>query len=300
MSVLAARFPKFRRKYGFVLLVLVPLAIWFILFSYGPILYALWASLRNTHTLNPSMSRFVGFKNYISLLSDRRFLKSMSNVVRFVVAKGVGNITLSLGLAILLERLRKGRNVYLFFIFMPVVIAEIAVAMLFIWLYDPQAGLFNFILQSIGLPTLKFLRSTSQALYSIVGANLWKTYGYATVIFLAALLDVPRSYYEAAKVDGASRWQSFWHITVPSIRNALVLILVLIVIDGVQQFTTVSVMTGGGPADSTLMPAVLVYDQGLGAMNYRMGYASSIAFVMFAIILVVTVFQLRIFRSLYD
>jgi ABC-type sugar transport system permease subunit len=300
MSTLKARLPKIRRRYGFVLLVLIPVAIWFIAFSYGPILYAFWASLRNTHTLNPGMSRFVGLKNYVSLLSDRRFLKSMSNVVRFVVAKGVGNIILSLGLAVLLERLRRGRNFYLFFIFMPVVIAEIAVAMLFIWLYDPQAGLFNFILQSLGLPTLKFLRSTSQALYSIVGANLWKTYGYATVIFLAALLDVPQSYYEAAKVDGASRWQSFWHITLPSIKNAMVLVLVLVVIDGVQQFTTVSVMTGGGPADSTLTPAVLVYDQGLGAMNYRMGYASAVAFVMFAIILVVTVFQLRLFRTVYD
>jgi ABC-type sugar transport system permease subunit len=224
----------------------------------------------------------------------------MSNVVRFVIAKGVGNVALSLTLAVLLERLRKGRNFYLFFIFMPVVISEVAVAMLFIWLYDPQAGLLNFFLRAMDLPTLKFLRSTSQALYSVVGANLWKTYGYATVIFLAALLDVPQSYYEAAKVDGASSWQSFWHITVPSIRNALVLVLVLIVIDGVQQFTTVSVMTGGGPADSTLTPAVLVYDQGLGAMNYRMGYASSVAFVMFAIILVVTVFQLRVFQSLYE
>jgi len=292
--------PRFRRRYGFVILVLAPVMLWFVVFSYGPIAWAFWSSLRNTHTLNPQMSRFVGLRNYVSLLSDRRFLKSMSNVARFVLAKGVGNIVISLGLAILLERLRRGRNFYLFFIFMPVVISEVVVSMLFIWLYDPRLGLLNFILQSIGLPAQQFIRSTRQALYSVVGANLWKTYGYATVIFLAALLDVPRTYYEAAKVDGASAWQSFWHITIPSIKNALVLVLVLIVIDGVQQFTTVQVMTGGGPADSTLTPAVLVYNQGLGADNYRMGYACAVAFVMFAVILVVTVFQLRLFRSIYE
>jgi ABC-type sugar transport system permease subunit len=274
--------------------------LWFVTFSYGPILYAFWASLRNTQTLNPGMSKFIGLTNYISLASDRRFLKSMVNVVRFVFAKGIGNITLSLGLAILLERLRRGRNFYLFCIFMPVVISEVAVAMLFSWLYDPRLGLLNFLIEAVGLTPQHFLRSTEQALYSVVGANLWKTYGHATVIFLASLLNVPVVYYEAARVDGASRWDLFWHITMPSIKNAMVLVLVLIVIDGVQQFTTVSVMTNGGPADSTLMPALLVYGQGLGANNYRMGYASAIAFVMFAIVLVVTILQLRLFRSVYE
>jgi len=291
---------RLQTKYGFVLLVLAPILLWFIIFAYAPIGYALWASLRNTHTLNPAMSKFVGLQNYLALVHDRRFLLAMSNMVQFVIAKGIGNIFLSLGLALLLERLQRGRNFYLFFIFMPVVMSTVAVAMLFLWLYDPQAGLLNFLLQSVGLPAQSFIRSTKQALLSVVGVDLWKTYGYATVIFLAALLDVPREYYEAARVDGASRWQSFRHITIPSLRNALVLVLVLIVIDGVQHFTTVAVMTGGGPADSTLMPSLLVYREGLGANNYRMGYASAVAFVMFAIILIVTFFQLKIFRSLYE
>jgi ABC-type sugar transport system permease subunit len=299
-NVLPAGVLRWWAKYGFVLLVLAPLLLWFLIFAYGPIFYALWASLRNTHTLDPDLSRFVGLQNYRDLSHDRRFLQAMSNMVRFVIAKGIGNIILSLGLALLLERLRWGRNVYLFFIFMPVVMSTVAVAMLFLWLYDPQAGLINFLLQAVGLPTQSFLRSSKQALLSVVGVDLWKTYGYATVIFLAALLDVPREYYEAASLDGASRWQAFWQITIPSIRNALVLVLVLIVIDGVQHFTTVAVMTGGGPADSTLMPSLLVYREGLGANNYRMGYACAVAFVMFAIILVVTFFQLKLFRSLYE
>jgi multiple sugar transport system permease protein len=289
--------PRWWAKHRFVILTLAPIMLWFVVFSYGPIVYAFWASLHNTHTLNPGISKFIGLQNYLALSDDRRFLQSMVNMVQFVIYKGIGNILLSLGLALLLERLQRGRNFYLFFIFMPVVMSTVAVAMLFLWLYDPRAGLINFLLQSAGLPAQSFLRSTEQALLSVVGVDLWKTYGYATVIFLAALLDVPREYYEAARVDGASRWQSFWHITLPSIRNALLLVLVLIVIDGVQHFTTVSVMTGGGPADSTLMPSILVYREGLGANNYRMGYASAVAFVMFAIILVVTFLQLRVFRS---
>ncbi|MHB0859074.1 MAG: carbohydrate ABC transporter permease [Anaerolineae bacterium] len=294
------RLRRFARDYGFVTMVLTPIMLWFVVFSLGPILYAFWSSLRNVHTLNPSMSRFVGLQNFIELTRDQRFIKSMVNVVRFVLVKGAGNITISLTLALLLERLRRGRNVYLFFAFMPVVISEIAVAMLFIWFYDPQLGLINHLLTSVGLPAQSFLRSTKQALYSVVLMDLWKNYGQAAVIFLAALLDIPSSYYEAAKVDGASAWQSFRHITVPMLRNAILLISVLIVIDGVQKFTSVSIMTGGGPADSSIMPSLLVYREGLGANNYRMGYASAIAFVMFAVILIVTTLQRKVFRSMYD
>lgn len=288
---------KFVRQYGFVLIVLVPIMLWFILFSFGPIIYAFYASLRNMHTLDPSISRYVGAENYLTLLKDRRFLESMNNVFHFVVVKAIGNVVLSLGLALLLERLRRGRNFYLFFIFMPVVLSVVAVSILFLWLYDTRVGLLNFLLTSVGLPAQSFIRSTDQALYSIVAMDLWMSYGYATVIFLAALLDIPGEYYEAAKIDGASRWQAFRYITLPLLSNALVLVLVLIVIDGVQKFTPVAVMTNGGPADSTLLPSLLVYRQGLGANNYQMGYASAMAVVMFVIILVVTALQLRLFRS---
>ena len=288
---------KFMRQYGFVIAVLVPIMLWFVLFAFGPILYAFYASMFNMHTLDPSISRFIGLENYRSLANDRRFLGSMYNVFRFVIVKAIGNIVLSLGLALLLERLRRGRNFYLFFIFMPVVMSVVAVSILFIWLYDTRVGLLNFLITSAGLPAQSFLRSTAQALYSIVAMDLWMTYGYATVIFLAALLDIPSEYYEAAKIDGASRWQAFRYITLPLLSNALVLVLVLIVIDGVQKFTPVAVMTNGGPADSTLLPSVLVYRQGLGANNYQMGYSSAMAVVMFAVILVVTVLQLKLFRS---
>src|SRR3954469_5094163 len=107
---------RLRRKYGFVVLSLAPIFLWFLIFAYGPIVYSLWASLTNTHTLNPKIAHFVGLNNYVSLLSDRRFLLSMKNVVLFVLVKMVLNITLSLGLAILLERIKHGRNFYLFFI----------------------------------------------------------------------------------------------------------------------------------------------------------------------------------------
>ena len=291
---------RFRRRYGFVVAVLTPILLWFIIFSFGPIIYALWASLTNTHTLDPSLARFVGFKNYISLLEDRRFLMSMGNVTKFVAVKGFLNILFSLGLALLMERLRYGRNVYLFFIFMPVVISQVAVAMLFLWLYDPRLGLINYLLGLVEIPPQSFIRSTTQAIYSVAVADVWKTYGYAAVIFLAGLLNIPQDYYEAAKVDGATRLQTLWRVTIPLLKNPLVLVMVLIVIDGVQHFTMVQVMTGGGPADSTLMPSILVYDYGLGANNYQMGYASSISILMFAVILIVTVFQLRLFRSLYE
>jgi ABC-type sugar transport system permease subunit len=287
----------FWRKYGFVFLVLAPILAWFVIFAYGPIFYALWASLTNTHTLNPSIARFVGIQNYVSLLDDRRFLIAMQNVAQFVVIKAVLNIGISLGLALLMERLKHGRNFYLFFIFMPVVMSTVAVAMLFIWLYDPRSGLLNYLLGLVGIPAQSFIRSTSQALFSLVLADVWKTYGYAAVIFLAALLDIPRDFYEAARVDGASRWQSLRHVTIPLLKNALVLVLVLIIIDGVQHFTMASVLTGGGPADHTLMPSMLVYSEGLGANNYRMGYACALSFVMFAVILVMTLLQLRFFRS---
>ncbi len=294
------RWARFWSRYGFILAVLVPILLWFCIFSFGPILYALYASLTNIHSLDPSRAKFVGLDNYISLLDDRRFLASMSNVFKFVLVKGILNILLSLGLALLLERLRRGRNFYLFFIFMPVVISQVAVAMLFLWLYDPRLGLINYLLSLVEIPPQSFIRSTAQAIYSVAIADVWKTYGYAAVIFLAGLLDIPQDYYEAAKVDGATRLQTLWRVTLPLLKNPLVLVMVLIVIDGVQHFTMVQVMTGGGPADSTLMPSILVYNYGLGANNYRMGYASAISVIMFVVIMAITVFQLRLFRSLYD
>ena len=294
------RWARFWNQYGFVIAVLTPILLWFCIFSFGPILYALGASFTNVHTLDPSLARFTGLKNYINLLDDRRFMMSMSNVFKFVLTKGVLNILISLGLALLLERLRRGRNLYLFFIFMPVVISQVAVAMLFLWLYDPRLGLINYLLSLVEIPPQSFIRSTAQAIYSVAVADVWKTYGYAAVIFLAGLLDIPQDYYEAARVDGATRLQTLWRVTIPLLKNALILVLVLIVIDGVQHFTMVQVMTGGGPADSTLMPSLLVYNYGLGANNYRMGYACAVSFLMFVVILTVTVLQLRLFRSLYD
>ena len=186
------RWARFWNRYGFILAVLTPILLWFTIFSFGPILYALYASLTNIHSLDPSMAKFVGLKNYISLLDDRRFLASMSNVFKFVLVKGILNILLSLGLALLLERLRRGRNFYLFFIFMPVVISQVAVAMLFLWLYDPRLGLINYLLSLVEIPPQSFIRSTAQAIYSVAIADVWKTYGYAAVIFLAGLLDIPQ------------------------------------------------------------------------------------------------------------
>jgi multiple sugar transport system permease protein len=170
------------------------------------------------------------------------------------------------------------------------------------WLYQPQRGSLNVLLSLVGIPSQPFLQSTSQALPSIVAVNVWHDLGFQIVIFLAGLSAIPVLYYEAARLDGAGRWDLFRHVTLPLLNPTIVFLAVTSAISSLQVFTQVQNMSAqgtGGPLNSTLSLVLYVYQKAFGGA-YQMGYASAMTVVLFALILAVTLIQLRVLSRRYE
>jgi len=292
--------PVWRRStFWFGLVVLVPIFAWYAVFALWPIVGAFWISLHRYNALNPELGRFVGLRNYLELPGDERFRAALANSFLYMLAKNLMALPVALLLAVLLEKVRR-RQFYLFAYFLPVVMSLIGTVVLFIWLYDPVVGLLNGLLQAVGLPPQKFLRSESQALVSIAGMDAWKSFGFYTIVFLAGLLNIPEILYDAARVDGADGWRSFWHVTLPLLSRTLALVLVIAAIDGFQVFAAPYIMGDhrGGPGRSTLVLSMLVYLEGLANLN--LGYAASVSFVLFVIVIAIAIVQLRLLRRSAD
>jgi len=236
---------------------------------------------------------FVGLENYISLFKDEVFWKSLKNTFIFV---GVGvplSITVSLFMAVILnENFIRFRSFFRAGYFVPVITTIVAVAVIWKWLYNPDYGLINWFIGLFGIPPQDWLRSTKLALPSLIIMAVWKNFGYNMVIFLAGLQAIPSSLYEAAWVDGADKWQSFLHITLPGLRPTTFFVTVTTFIGYFQFFAEPYVMTQGGPMNSTISMVLYMYYQGF--KFFRMGYASAIAYVLFGIIFIFTVLQLRL------
>jgi multiple sugar transport system permease protein len=173
-----------------------------------------------------------------------------------------------------------------------------AIARVWRWAYAPQVGTFNTILQMIGLPSQPFLTSPDQALYSIIAVIIWQSIGFAVVIMLAGLNQIPRVYYEAAELDGASFWQRLRHITIPLMNTAIVFLTITLTIGALQTFTLVFIMAEagghdlGGPLNSTRTLVIHIYDHGF--RRYEFGYAAAITVVMLLMMISLTIFQIRL------
>ena len=287
-----------RPQFWFGLSVLVPIFVWYGVFAAWPIARAIFISLHNWSVLNPAMSQFVGFENYAELLERDLFTTALINTVKYVLALILCVTPLSLLVAALLNSVQRGQRIYLAFIFLPVVISTVAAAVMFRWFYDFNAGLFNSLIGLVGVPPQPFPNSFDQALFSVVAVDVWKSLGYYTVILLAGMLQVPQTLREAARMDGANAWHVFRYVDLPGIRNVLALVTVIVAIQGFQAFTPILVMTegvgSGGPGRSTTVLPLLIYQDGL--LRFQLGNATAVAFVLFAIVMVVTVVQLWILR----
>jgi multiple sugar transport system permease protein len=208
-------------------------------------------------------------------------------------------------LALAIEATGILRGAFRMVYFLPVVTSTIATALIWAWLYQPSLGLFNQILELLHLPTQSFLKSTSQALPSIVLYALWKNMGFNMVLFIAGLTSIEPTFYDAAKVDGANRWQIFWRITLPLLQPTMVFVLVTGVISTLQVFGPVYIMSSetsdvlpGGPANSTIV--VSVYQWLLAFRELELGYGSAMGVVLFVIILALALAQMRFLQTRWD
>lgn len=238
--------------------------------------------------------RFVGLGNYSRLLGDPLFWKSLG--ITLVFAFVGGSLTLAVSLAAALavnSRLARCQGLLRTVYFAPVVTTLVGVAVVWRYLYQPRYGLVNGFLGLFGLPAIDWLGDPRWALPALILLAVWKNFGYAMILFVAALRNIPQSYYEAASLDGAGAWQQFRHVTLPMLRPALFFVVTLTLIGYLQFFTEPMVMTReGGPLNATLSVALLMFKQGFRWWN--LGYASAVACVLFLLVLAATLTQRRL------
>jgi multiple sugar transport system permease protein len=276
-------------------LFLLPNILGFLVFSVGPVIASAGISLLDWNLLNPP--QWVGIGNYARLLTDQEFWSSLRVTLFYTLGMLPLSIIPALILAVALNQPIRGRTIYRTIFFLPVVSSLIAVSLLWRWLYNPSFGLLNYLLNGLfgmlGLPITApdWLQSPTWAMPAIILMSAWKSLGYNMVLYLAGLQGIPRSLYEAAEIDGAGRWQRFGQITVPLLTPTTFFVIIITLIGSFQVFDQAYIMTGGGPARSTVTTVYYIYANGFE--RYQMGYASAIAWVLFLIILTLTMIQWR-------
>jgi multiple sugar transport system permease protein len=242
--------------------------------------------------------RFIGLENYRRLLNDPMFWTALKNTLYFVVVGGPLSVLVSLGAALLVNhRLTRFQGVFRTLLFLPVVTTLVAVAVVWRYLYHPRYGFLNYVLGLAGLPPIEWLGDPDWAMPAIILMAVWKNFGFNMVVFIAGLQSIPHRLYEAAEIDGADGWSQFRYITLPTLAPTFLFVTVITLIGYFQLFAEPYVMTQGGPADSTLSVALLMFQEGFRWWN--LGYAAAVAFVLFLIILAGTLIQawLRRWRS---
>ena len=268
-----------------------------LVFSLIPILFSGWVSLHNWDMLSPVGDMpWVGLDNYIYLLTqDNVFRQALGNTFVFVIGGVASNVALGLGFALLLNSKLRGQKLWRVLYFLPVITAPLALGVIFAFIFNRNYGLINSLLVGIGIPRQPFLSSPYQSLLVIIFMAIYQYVGYYIVIFVAGLQGIPQDYYDAASVDGANGWQQFWKITLPLLKPVMLFVIVTNTIGGLQVFDLVFSSTAGGPVNSTMTIVLHMYNT---AFKFsRMGRASAMAFILFAIILAITVIQLRVLRD---
>ena len=271
---------------------IAPALIGFTVFYLVPCIRAIYISLTDWNLLRPA--KFIGSANYSRLWSDPNFWNSMRVTVLYVLYNIPLQTVVGLLLAALLHRL--GRSVALRSVILaPYLIANVIAAILWFWMLDPLLGFINAVLQSMGIGRIPFFSDEQLALPTIAAVNIWRHMGFVALLFYTGMQAIPRDIYEAARIEGAGGWKSFWNITLPLLRPTLVFVLVTSIIGSFQVFDTIAVTTLGGPVNSTRTIVWYIYESSF--VNFRMGYASAMSCALFVSLAVVTKVQMRILRS---
>ena len=294
-SLAARRFRENLIGWGFAL----PFVVIFVLFMAGPIVASLllaFTSFGLADLRNPLGASFVGLDNFVKLLSDQKFVAGILNTAYFVVVGVPLTLVLGLAAALSLNRgISRFRTLFRVGYYLPVVTSIVAIAVVWRFVLNPDQGLVNAVLQSLGIRGPDWLADPVLAMPSIIAMATWRNLGFAMVIFLAGLQTIPATLYEAASIDGAGRWQAFRHVTVPMLRPTILFMTVITTIGYLQLFEEPFVMTGGGPLDKTLSISMYMYQQGF--TFFHQGYAAAIAWVLFLIVAVVAFIQFRVLKT---
>ncbi|MGH3188404.1 MAG: carbohydrate ABC transporter permease [Streptosporangiaceae bacterium] len=274
---------------------LAPFLLFYLLFLIGPLIYDAVMSFFNTSLVLPGLGSFAGLANYRELFTDSRFWQAMWHTILFTLVSTPPLVIIPLFFAIVVNRISRGQWFFRLAFFLPYILPSAVIALIWTWLYEPGYGLIDGFFNLLGFGAPGWLSSPSVALYSIVIVTVWWTIGFNFVLYLAGLQDIPRNLYEASSLDGASRWQQTWRITLPMLGRTTTLVVVLQVIASLKIFDQVYLIIAGGPNYATRTAIEYIYDTGF--TSQRVGYASAASLVLFVVILLVSFVWLALVRK---
>jgi multiple sugar transport system permease protein len=270
------------------LLFILPALLPMLVFWVYPILRSVMISTTDWDYISPSY-QFVGIKNYTSIIGSRAFNRALTNTLLFVIYTVVPSIVLGLSLALLFRRSFRGKAFYRAMLFSPWVTPTVAVSIVWIWLFQPDNGMLNYLLSFVGAGPSKWLSSRDTALVSVSIVTVWKSLGYAMIFYMSALEKVPRELYEAAEIDRANAWNRFRHITLPGISPTTFFLMVMMTITSLQAYDQIQILTQGGPAGATRTLLYLYYQYAFE--NYNMGEATAVAAVLMVLTILLSILQ---------
>jgi multiple sugar transport system permease protein len=286
---------RIRREWSAYLFV-APGVLLFSVFTFYALILTGYLTFHQWSIIEPDKP-FIGLDNYDRLLHDDSFRRAAINTIYFTGGSVPLTMLIGLGIALLLNQPLWGRSIFRTIYFLPIVTPFVVVSIIWKWLYQPDYGLFNFYLLKTHLidQPLLWLSDQNLAMPAVILMSVWGGIGYSMVIYLAALQAVPEELYEAAEVDGAGAWARLRYITIPMLRPTTLFLMVIGIIGSFQVFTQIFIMTSGGPVEHTTTMVYFIYQTAF--INFDMGYASTLAYVLFVMLLVFTVINLRLNRQ---
>jgi multiple sugar transport system permease protein len=286
---------KFNNNTRPALAFLAPFVGLYVLFIIGPAIYGLVMSFFNTSLVKPGLSSFAGFGNYSEALQSSDFWSSLWHTIWFTILTTPPLILLGFVLALLADRVGRGRWFFRLAFFAPFILPSAVIALIWIWIYTPALGILETGLSKIGIGAPNWLGDVSWAMPSLAITTIWWTLGFNFILYLAGLQDIPQELYEASAIDGAGPWQQIRSITIPLLARTTTLVAVLQVIASLKVFDQMYIMTAGGPNFKTRSVLQFIYDEGF--TNFRVGYASALSMLFFLVVLAVSAVWFTIVRS---
>lgn len=276
------------RYNGNVLLFVIPALVPLVVFWIYPILRSIMISFTNWDYMSPDY-QFVFLDNFKRLFRDTRFYEAVVNTLVFTVGTLVPTILGGLLLALLLRKNFKGSGFYKFILFSPWITPTVAVSIVWTWMFEPESGMANAVLTFFHLPALKWIQSSDTAMLAVILVTVWKSIGYAMIFYLSALEKVPTELYEACGMDGGRGWQQFRDITIPCISPTTFFLMIITMVNSLQAYDQIQILTQGGPSGSTRTLLYMYYQ--LGFQEFDMGQATAVAVVMIIITVALSAFQ---------
>ncbi|OAZ40203.1 sugar ABC transporter permease [Microbacterium arborescens] len=267
---------------------LAPFLAAFLLFLVWPLLHGLYLSFTD-QSLTGAGGSFIGIANYVEALGDPVMWRSLGNTAWFTVLSTVPLVVLALVMALLVQRGLPGQWLWRLSFFMPYLLASTVISQIWVWIFNPQIGAANGILEAFGLEPIAWLQNPDTNMLAIVVATVWWTIGFNFLLYLAALQNIPETQYEAASIDGAGEWRKLFSITIPQLGQVTVLIVILQVLASLKLFDQAYQMLGGIASETTRSIVQYIYESGF--VGYRFGYSAAISYVFFAVIVLIGVIQ---------